>query len=105
MKALGITAMIFAIVFIFVPFGGFVTPLASIMAAFAAGPGLTFGATAILVGLINTLVLSPSVWIGEFGPQTDGFMGPGIVIMIIHIACGAFLYYWNKKKNALAVEE
>lgn len=102
MKALGITAMILAIVFIFIPFGAMLTVIASIMAALAAGPGLTFGVVAILVGLINTLFLSPSIWLAQAGAQESGAIGPGVVLILVHIICGVILFFWNKKKRATA---
>ena len=62
MKALGITAMIFAIVAIFVPVAGpYLTLVCALLAAFAGGLGLTYGAVAIMVNIINLLFLSPSL--------------------------------------------
>jgi hypothetical protein len=64
MAALGITAMIIAIVAIFVPIvGPYLTLLCALMAAFAGGKGLTFGIVAILLSTINIIFLSPSLWI------------------------------------------
>ncbi len=64
MAALGITAMIIAIVAIFVPIvGPYLTLLCALLAAFAGGRGLTFGIVAILLSTINIIFLSPSLWI------------------------------------------
>ena len=64
MAALGITAMIIAIVAIFVPVvGPYLTLLCALMAAFAGGRGLTFGIVAILLSTINIIFLSPSLLI------------------------------------------
>ena len=64
MKALGITAMIFAIVAIFVPVvGPYLTLVCALLAAFAGGHGLTYGVVAILVNILNVIFLSPSLWI------------------------------------------
>jgi hypothetical protein len=64
MKALGITAMIFAVIAIFVPLAGpYLTIVDALLAAFAAGPGLTFGVVAILINILNVVFLSPSLWI------------------------------------------
>jgi phosphoglycerol transferase MdoB-like AlkP superfamily enzyme len=72
MKALGITAMIFAIVAIFVPIAGpYLTLICALLAAFSAGPGLTFGAVAILINTLNVAFLSPSLWL------TAGLAGAG----------------------------
>jgi len=72
MKALGITAMIFAIIAIFIPIAGpYLTLICALLAAFAAGPGLTFGIVAILLNILNLAFLSPSLWI------TAGLAGAG----------------------------
>ncbi len=64
MAALGITAMIIAIVAIFVPIvGPYLTLLCALLAAFAGGKGLTFGIVAILLSTINIIFLSPSLLI------------------------------------------
>lgn len=64
MKALGITAMILAILAIFIPiYGVWLTLLAGLLAAFSAGPGITFGAVAILLNVVNVSFLSPSLWV------------------------------------------
>ncbi len=71
MAALGITAMIIAIVAIFVPIvGPYLTLLCALMAAFAGGRGLTFGIVAILLSTINIIFLSPSLWITAFSLAT-----------------------------------
>ena len=64
MKALGITAMILAIVSIFIPVvGPYLTLVCALLAAFSAGPGLTFGAVAILINILNVSFMSPSLWL------------------------------------------
>ena len=75
MKALGIIAMIFAIISIFVPVvDPYLTILCALLAAFAGGPGLTFGAVAIGVNLLNVSFLSPSLWLmaGAAAAETQG---------------------------------
>lgn len=98
MKALGISAMIVAIVMIFLPFGGFATALASILAVFAWGEGRTFGAVAIIIGLINTIFLSPAVWLSEAGANADDQLGPGVFMILLHIGCGVALWMLDKNK-------
>lgn len=72
MKALGITAMIFAIVAIFVPIlGPYLTVVGALLAAFAAGPGITFAVVAILINLLNVLLLSPSLWLAAGMAEVD----------------------------------
>ena len=100
MKAMGISAMIIAIIMIFLPFGGFVTGLASILAVFAWGEGKTFGAVAIIIGLINTILLSPAVWMSEAGANLGGELGAGVFMVILHIGCGIGLWLMDKKKRA-----
>ena len=111
MKALGITAMILAIAFIFIPGGGYATVIASLLAAFAVGPGKTYSLVAIILGFINTIFLSPSVWIFEgvgrkmaqddakyFGDEID-LMSTGMYIILVQIVCVIIFYYMNKKKK------
>lgn len=114
MKALGITAMIFAIVAIFVPIAGpYLTLICALFAAFAAGPGLTFGVVAILINILNVALLSPSLWITagmagaeaeaeQAGAGTDMLLGMGfifvgaqvmaaIVLALVHVS-------WKKRQ-------
>ena len=99
MKAMGISAMVIAIVMIFLPFGGFGTAIASILAIFAWGEGKTFGAVAIIIGFINTLVLSPAVWMSEGGANLGGEMGAGTFMVLLHIGSGIGLWLMDKKKG------
>ena len=86
MKALGIIAMILAIVSIFVPvMGPYLTVISASLAAFSAGPGLTFGAVAIGVNILNVLFLSPSLWLAaglseaeQTGSGDDMLLGMGV---------------------------
>lgn len=103
MKAMGISAMIIAIIMIFLPFGGFVTALASILAIFAWGEGRTFGAVAIIIGLINTILLSPAVWMSEAGANLGGEIGAGVIMVLLHIGCGIGLFIMDRKNRAAAV--
>ncbi len=114
MKALGITAMIFAIIAIFVPIiGPYLTIVCALLAAFAAGPGLTFGVVAILVNLLNVIFLSPSLWLTAgiaAADQTGGgdavlagmgvvFVGTQIVAIIILVIIQML---WKKKQASQA---
>ncbi len=91
--------MIIAIIMVFLPFGGFVTAIASILAVFAWGEGKTFGAVAIIIGLINTVFLSPAVWMSEAGANLGGEMGAGAFMILLHIGCGIGLWFMDKKKK------
>ena len=66
MKALGIIAMIFSIVAIFTPIiGPYLTFVCALLAAFSAGPGVTFGLVAIGINIINIVFLSPTLWVAS----------------------------------------
>ncbi len=108
MKALGITAMILAIVSIFIPVAGpYLTIVCALLAAFSAGQGLTFGIVAILVNLINIAFLSPSLWltagIAEAN-EAGSLAGMGIVFIGTQIVAGAILTLihlkWKKKQQS-----
>lgn len=102
---MGISAMVIAIIMIVLPFGGFVTAIASILAIFAWGEGKTYGAVAIIIGMINTIFLSPAVWMAEGGANLGGEVGPGVVMVLLHMGCGIGLWYMNKQKGKPAVAE
>ena len=111
MKALGITAMIFAIIAIFIPLvGPYLTLVCALLAAFAAGPGLTFGVVAILVNILNVAFLSPSLWltagIAEADVEGSGGMvllGMGIVFVGVQVAAAVVLavihIIWKKRNS------
>ena len=99
MKALGITAMIFAIVAIFVPIiGPYLTLVCALLAAFAGGRGLTYGAVAILVNILNVTFLSPSLWLTagmaeteSAGTGSDVLLGMGIVFIGVQVVASVVL--------------
>lgn len=104
MKALGIIAMIVAVLSIIIPVAGtYITVLAAILAAFAAGEGLTFGAVAIGLNIINIIFLSPLIWVTEAGMVGSW---PWLVISLvgIQIIAGIILIVYHKaymkKKSA-----
>jgi hypothetical protein len=115
MKALGIIAMIFAIVAIFVPVvGPYLTILCALLAAFAAGPGLTFGAVAIGVNILNVTLLSPSLWImasaseaENAGSGSDVILGMGVLFIGVQVIAAITLIIVHKtwgKKQAVVVQ-
>jgi hypothetical protein len=109
-KALGIIAMIFAIVAIFVPvFGPYLTLVCALIAAFSAGPGLTFGIVAIGVNVLNVAFLSPSLWLlataaesNETGAGSDVLVGLGILFIsaqvLAAIVLGIVHFAWKRKQ-------
>lgn len=113
MKALGITAMIFAIVSIFVPVvGPYLTIVCALLASFSAGPGITFGAVAIGVNILNVSFLSPSLWLmaGVAESETQGsgsnvLLGMGVIFIGIQIVAAAILIgihiMWKKKQKTI----
>lgn len=63
-KGLGISALVLAIVSIFIPvLGPWLTVVAAALAAFAYGPGFALGLSSIIINLVNIFVLSPTVWL------------------------------------------
>lgn len=62
-KGLGITALVIAIIVIFVPFAGsWLTILVALLAAFAAGEGFGLGIAAIFINVVHIFVFSPLLW-------------------------------------------
>ena len=111
MKALGITAMIFAIVAIFVPIvGPYLTLICALLAAFSGGRGLTFGIVAILVNIINVVFLSPSLWItaGMAEAEAAGsgsavVAGMGVIFIGVQVVAALVLIavhlVWKSKQS------
>lgn len=91
MKALGITSMILAIIATLLPgVGPYLTVVCALLASMAWGPGLTYGAVAILLSIVNLVLLSPSLWL-TVGltrlPQVGGYLiaaqlAAGIVLFV-----------------------
>jgi hypothetical protein len=60
-KGLGITALVIAIIVIFVPFAGsWLTILVALLAAFAAGEGFGLGIAAIFINVVHIFVFFSS---------------------------------------------
>ena len=112
MKALGITAMVFSIIAVFVPIvGPYLTLVCALLAAFAAGPGLTFAVVAILVNILNVIFLSPSLWLTAGLAESDQagsgyavlagmgifFVGAQVVAIIILVVI--HMLWKNKHRN------
>ncbi len=105
MKALGITAMIVAIVSIFMPIiGVYLTIVSAILAAFAAGPGITFAGVALLVNLVNLVFMSPSLWITQASAHSAGGTGPGAYLVAIQVIAAIVLAVVHKAKMKKVAE-
>ena len=103
MKALGIIAMIFAIICIFVPVGGpYLTVIAGGLAAFAVKEGLTFAAVAIGVNLLNLIFLSPSLWATHAIVEAGGGMGLAYFVIGAQVVAGAVLFGMNERAKTIA---
>lgn len=62
MKAFGISALVLAIVAIFIPIiGAFLTGVVGILAMIAPQRNLVFGLSAVIISLVNVCFLSPSL--------------------------------------------
>lgn len=114
MKALGITTMIFSIVAIFTPIiGPYLTFVCALLAAFSAGPGVTFGLVAIGINIINIVFLSPTLWVAvglaAMSQKSGGgsvFAEAGTMFVGAQIIAAIVLMYvhssWKKKhENSL----
>lgn len=105
MKAIGITAMIVAIVSIFMPIiGVYLTIVSAILAAFAAGPGITFAGVALLVNIINLVFMSPSLWIVQAGAHIAGDTGPGAFLVAVQVIAAIVLAFVHKAKMKKVAE-
>lgn len=105
MKALGIIAMILAIIAIFIPFlGPYLTVVCALIAAFSAGPGLTFGTVAIGLNLLNLTILSPTIWMMA-SEGVRGFQLLAIALVGIQVIAGIVLSIvhskWSKRNDSV----
>jgi hypothetical protein len=109
-KALGLTAMIIAIVSIFIPvMGVYLTFVTAALAAFAAGEGFVFGAVAIGLNAISLLFLSPMLWVADAAQKATGTnegsaAALGAFLVISQIVAFVILFRKNKKLQAVVAE-
>ncbi len=94
--ALGIVALVVAIVSIFVPvLGAYLTLVASLSAIFATGKGLAFGIAALAINMINVVFLSPSLLVTAGLMEGVGFATINALAFIILL----LLHFFFKKRN------
>jgi hypothetical protein len=100
MKALGIIAMVVAIVSIFVPIVGvYLTLLAAALAAFAAGEGFVFALVAIGVNVVSLLFLSPMLWVANEVQKGGANEGGAVSLAIFLLAAQALAAFLVVRKN------
>lgn len=105
-KALGIAALIVAIVSIFIPvFGPYITIISAILAAFSYGAGFTFGLSAIIINIINVFFLSPTVWIvmaanAVAEAQGRSLLSVGIILFSAQAIAAVILFILHKKTKS-----
>lgn len=106
MKAIGITAMIIAILSIFIPLGGvYLTVVSALLAAFAAGQGLTFAGVALLINIFNLAFMSPTLWITQASAHSSGHTGPGAFLVFVQIIAAVVLAVLHKNKMKKVKQE
>ncbi len=116
MKPFGIAAFVFSIFGVIIPLlGPFISALSGFLAYFSAGKGSTWGGSAIIINLVNTILLSPSLIIAmhEKNPLTGvAYNNPamlehsqksqtifGILILIQLLGLVVFLVVWLLKRK------
>ena len=112
-KSFGISALVIAIVCIFIPIvGPWLTILAAALAAFACGPGFSLGLAAIIINLFNIFVISPSVWITIAAneaakAQGRSFASIGTILFAAQAIAAILLIAGSsrKRKNRLRPDE
>lgn len=102
MKPFGIAAFVFAIFGVIAPvIGIFLSGLSGLLAWFSAGKGITWGASAVIINLLNIIVLSPSfILVAHNKPDYQNIWVLLIFIQIITLLI--FLVVWlvgRNKKN------
>ncbi|MCU7933927.1 MAG: hypothetical protein KZQ99_03485 [Candidatus Thiodiazotropha sp. (ex Dulcina madagascariensis)] len=100
MKALGLVALILAVICVFVPISWpYLTILSAAFAVASYGPGITLGIAAIALNIINVIFLSPALWMAEAGARIDSspLFGPVVVVVAIQVFAAIVLFIVHKK--------
>ncbi|MBF0368105.1 MAG: hypothetical protein HQL52_01505 [Magnetococcales bacterium] len=109
MKVLGVTALILAIILIFVPIlGGYLVVIPALFAALAGGAGFTPGMVALLLNLVNLLFLSPVMVMNVTGGIKAGDSLPLLIfggLILIQVVAGVILWSRKRKLDFLVREE
>lgn len=113
-KGLGISALVLAIIAIFIPFiGTWLTVVAAGLAAFAYGPGFSLAIAGIVIDILHIFFLSPLLWatgglaaVADGAARTQGASGaegastfmllPWLPVAI-QLGAMTYLYIANKK--------
>jgi hypothetical protein len=119
-KIFGIIALVTAIVSIFIPIVGIYLPLvAGLVAIFSAGEGFVLGASSIGINLINTLFMSPMLWVAagleQVGQQVmknagaaveseNSVTGLGMFLLLFQIGAGVVLFLKNRKIKSVVAQ-
>ncbi len=106
---LGISAIVLAIVSIFIPIVGvWTTILAGALAAFSFGKGFPLGLSSIVINAINIFFLSPSVWLmagmNAISSEAGGGTLPiGTFLLAIQAICLIVLFIFHSKQKGVEV--
>ena len=108
MKAFGISALVIAIVAIFIPIlGAFLAGLAGFLAFFSAGKGTSLGFSAVIINIVNICFMSPSLIIaaGHQSATTNDTQFTaifGFLLLIQIVAIIIFIGKWAFSKRKMA---
>ena len=106
-KGLGITALVLAILAMFIPFlGTWLTILVAIIAAFAVDEGFGLGIAAIVIDCIHIFFFSPLLWATQglatmdaASQGTEVVFVPWLLIAVQVAAMAILITFNNKQKN------
>lgn len=107
MKAFGISALVIAIVSIFIPIAGaFLAGLAGFLAFFSAGKGTSLGLSAVIINIVNICFMSPSLIIAASHQssttnETQFTNAFGILLLIQFVAIVIFIGKWVLVKRSM----
>lgn len=103
MMTLAISALVAAVLVIFVPLlGGYLSVFASLMAVFVRGRGFYLAMAASIINLVNVLFLSPILRINavEAVRHKDYKWGVMFIMLgLLHAGAGLIIYFRNTNKN------
>lgn len=98
----GLAALVLAVVLVFLPLGGYVTPVVALLSLFSRRSGSVLGLAAVLVSFINVWLLSPLPSMAAKSAYYWGEWRPVLIwagLMFCQVVAGVVLYVGNNKKK------
>lgn len=100
-KGLGIAALVFAIIGVFIPFGYFLSGLSGLLCIFTYKNGFSFAISSIIINFVNIIFLSPTLMLAvgaNKNQMPESLLLFLLLFQIIPLIVFMILYIKNKIK-------